>query len=73
MRCPECHKKMELRGEGDDKTFYCVCGYREKLESFKKRKSEQVSSRDVRNYLKQQESGEPINTALADALKKLKL
>ena len=73
VRCPECHKKMELRGEGDDKTFYCVCGYREKLESFKKRKSEQVSSRDVRNYLKQQESGEPINTALADALKKLKL
>ena len=31
VRCPECHKKMELRGEGDDKTFYCVCGYRESL------------------------------------------
>ncbi|HPD00077.1 MAG TPA: DNA topoisomerase III [Acetivibrio sp.] len=72
-RCPECHKKMELRGEGEDKTFYCVCGYRERLESFKKRKSEQVDKRDVREFLKQQESTEPINTALADALKKLKL
>lgn len=72
-RCPECHKKMELRGEGEDKTFYCVCGYRERLESFKKRKSDQVSNRDVRDYLKHQESTEQINTALADALKKLKM
>ncbi len=28
-RCPECHKKMELRGEGEKKSFYCSCGYRE--------------------------------------------
>ncbi|WP_265446250.1 DNA topoisomerase III [Acetivibrio straminisolvens] len=72
-RCPECHKKMEIRGEDENKTFYCVCGYREKLEAFKKRKQEQVSSREVRNFLKQQDEDIPINTALADALKKLKI
>lgn len=72
-RCPECHKKMEVRGEGEDKSFYCVCGHREKLEAFKKRKSEQVSSKEVRSFLKQQEDDQQINTALADALKKLKM
>ena len=29
-RCPECHKKMEIRGEGETKIFVCGCGYREK-------------------------------------------
>ena len=33
-RCPECHKKLEMRGEGDKKAFFCVCGYREKLTDF---------------------------------------
>ncbi|WP_313561916.1 DNA topoisomerase III, partial [Ruminiclostridium cellobioparum] len=32
-RCPQCHKKMEIRGEGDNKSFYCACGYREKLDT----------------------------------------
>lgn len=72
-RCPECHKKMEIRGEGEDKTFYCACGYREKLEAFKKRKQGQVSSREVKNFLKHQGEDRAINTALADALKKLKM
>ncbi len=71
-RCPECHKKMEIRGEGDNKSFYCACGYREKLDSFKKRKGEQVDKREVARFMKQQDSGEPINSALADALAKWK-
>ena len=71
-RCPECHKKMEIRGEGDNKSFYCACGYREKLEAFKKRKGEQVDKRDVARFMKQQDSDEPINSALADALAKWK-
>ena len=69
-RCPECHKKMEIRGEGDNKAFYCVCGYREKLEAFKKRKGEKVNKKEVNKYLKQQETEGQINSALADALKK---
>ena len=30
-RCPNCHKRMELRGEGEKQLFACVCGYREKM------------------------------------------
>lgn len=68
-RCPECHKKMEIRGEGENKSFYCACGYREKLEAFKKRKSEHVDKKEVTNYLRKQED-EGINSALAEALAK---
>lgn len=71
-RCPECHKKMEIRGEDENKTFYCACGYREKLEAFKERKSEQVNKKEVSKFLKQQDAEENINSALADALAKWK-
>jgi len=77
-RCPNCMKRMELRGEGEGRIFVCVCGYREKMSAFEKRKEQQkpkVSKREVANYLNKQkkEQDEPLNTALADALKKLKL
>ncbi|WP_088008755.1 DNA topoisomerase III [Indiicoccus explosivorum] len=71
-RCPVCHKRMELRGEGDGRIFTCKCGHREKLSVFeqKKKKSQsKASKRDVNQYLKKQD--EPKNTAMADALKKL--
>lgn len=69
-RCPNCHKKMELRGEGDKQMFACVCGYREKLSDFKKRRaSAGANKRDVRKYLANQDSGGG-NTAMADALAK---
>ncbi len=71
-RCPECHKKMEIRGEGDNKSFYCACGYREKLDAFKKRKGDQVDKKEVAKYMKQQEAEGNINSALADALSKWK-
>lgn len=71
-RCPECHKRMELRGEGENKSFYCVCGYREKLESFRSRKSEQVNKKEVNRFLRQQDQEDNINSALADALSKWK-
>jgi DNA topoisomerase III len=77
-RCPQCHKKLELRGEGDGQIFTCKCGYREKLSAFearrKKESSGKVDKRTVQKYLKNQnKEEEPINTALADALKKLNL
>jgi DNA topoisomerase-3 len=71
-RCPECHKKMEIRGEGDNKTFYCSCGYREKLAEFNKKKSEEVNKKEVSKFLNQQEAPANINSALADALAKWK-
>lgn len=78
-RCPECHKKLELRGKGDGQIFVCPnCSYREKLSAFNKRKNEQgnrVNKRDVNNFMKKQkkENSEPVNSAFADALAKLKL
>lgn len=69
-RCPQCHKKMEIRGEAENKTFFCACGHREKLESFKKRKGEKVNKKEVRKILKNQEPKEEINSALAEALSK---
>lgn len=77
-RCPQCKKKLELRGQGEGQVFACKCGYREKLTTFNERKKKEqntkVSKSDVNKYLKQQnKQEEPINTALADALKKLNL
>lgn len=71
-RCPECHKKMEIRGEGEDKSFFCSCGYREKLSAFTKRKGETVNKKEVTNFLKNQQDDTSINSALAEALAKLK-
>ncbi|MGG3623585.1 DNA topoisomerase III [Bacillus gobiensis] len=76
-RCPKCHKRLELRGEGEGQIFACVCGHREKLSSFEKRKAKEktgrASKRDVHSYMKKQDKDEPINNALAEQLKKLKL
>ncbi len=77
-RCPECHKKLELQGEGEGQIFVCGCGYREKLSAFnerKKQESNKVSKNDVSRFLRQQQKSndEPMNSALADALSKLKL
>lgn len=77
-RCPNCHKKLELRGEGDGQIFVCSCGYREKLSAFNERKKKdntKLSKKDVSRYLKNQkkENEEPINSAFAEALAKLKL
>lgn len=71
-RCPNCHKKMELRGEGEKQMFACACGYREKLSDFKKRRaSSGANKRDVRKYLANQDTGSG-NTAMAAALAKWK-
>lgn len=74
-RCPNCHKKMMLKGHGDGQVFVCSCGYREKLAAFKERRKKEgagVSRRDVRKYLEKQKD-EPVNTAFADALAKIRL
>nr|WP_092072500.1 DNA topoisomerase III [Dendrosporobacter quercicolus]NSL48513.1 DNA topoisomerase III [Dendrosporobacter quercicolus DSM 1736]SDM43047.1 DNA topoisomerase-3 [Dendrosporobacter quercicolus] len=77
-RCPVCHKKLELRGEGEGRLFVCACGHREKLTAFNERKKQEqpnLSKREVSQYLQQQNKSDhqPINTALAEALAKLKL
>lgn len=76
-RCPNCHKKLELKGEGEGKIFVCKCGFREKLSAFNKRKQQEttsISNREASKFIaKQSKQEENLNTALADALSKLKL
>ena len=74
-RCPQCHKKMELIKRGGEETFVCSCGYKEKLDAFKKRREKEgagVSKKDVRRYLNNQKE-ESINHAFAQALSSIKL
>ncbi|PEL23746.1 DNA topoisomerase III [Bacillus toyonensis] len=76
-RCPQCKKKLELRGEGEGQIFACKCGYREKLSTFQERRKKEsgnkADKRDVQKYLKQQnKEEEPLNNPFAEALKKLK-
>jgi len=69
-RCPNCHKKLELRGEGEKRAFVCICGYREKYADFEKRRAEKgAGKREVQKYLATQDRSGG-NTALAEALKK---
>ena len=76
-RCPNCKKRLELKGQGENQIFTCQCGHREKLSSFNKRKAKQkdrLSKGQVNQYLKKQDKQEEVlNTSLADALSKLKL
>lgn len=77
-RCPKCHKKMEMYKKGEEETFICACGYKEKLSAFKARREKEgagVNKRDVKRYLDRQknEAKEPINNAFADAFAKLNL
>ena len=77
-RCSTCHKKLELRGEGEHQMFVCSCGYREKLSAFNNRKKQehtQGSKGEVSRYLKEQNQGNdgPFNSAMSEAFAKLKL
>lgn len=77
-RCPQCRKKLELRGTGDKQLFTCSCGYREKMSSFEARKRKErntLSKKEVSKYMHQQKKNEqqPINTSLADALSRVKV
>jgi DNA topoisomerase-3 len=77
-RCPECRKRMELRGEGEGQIFVCSCGFREKFSSFQERKKQEsnsISKRELAKYLKEQQKAnkELTNPALAEALSRLKL
>ncbi|MFB5252291.1 DNA topoisomerase III [Bacillus mycoides] len=76
-RCPQCKKKLELRGEDAGQIFACKCGYREKLSTFQERRKKEsgnkADKRDVQKYMKQQKKeDEPLNNAFAEALKNLK-
>jgi len=76
-RCPNCHKKLTMYGEGENKTFSCACGHKEKISTFNKRKQEsksKMSKRDVQNYLNKQnkKKDDDYDNPFADAFKNYK-
>lgn len=49
-RCPVCHKRMEMIGKGEDATFVCACGHKERMTKFQERRKKEgggVTKRDV--------------------------
>ena len=75
-RCPNCKKKLELKGQGEGRIFTCICGYREKFSSFEKRKKQKknrINKKDINKYLINQNKEEALDNSLAEALKNLKL
>lgn len=74
-RCPNCHKKMVMKGDGSDKRFFCACGYKEKLEAFNKRKkssADKGSKHDLEKFLKEQNAAIEVESPFA-ALSNLNL
>ena len=58
-RCPECHKKLELRGEGEKRSFFCVCGYRERLSDFEqKRENAGANKCETERFMESQKKEE---------------
>lgn len=73
VRCPVCHKKLELFGDGDKQSYVCRCGFREKAEKFRARTGlgRGLSKQAVRQYLQhQQDAAPPIVSPFALALQK---
>ena len=73
-RCPTCHNKLEVFGEGDKKIYVChTCGFREKFDSFNRHLSEKhggASRADVRRYLTSRQDEPPAASAFAKAWEK---
>ncbi len=71
-RCPNCHKKLELRSSSGEDIFACVCGYREKMSAFKERtKKSGAGKADVRRYMAKQNSEDAGgSSAMAEQLAK---
>lgn len=73
VRCPNCHKKMEIYGMGDKKTYVCPCGFREKVEKFHAKNNESgggASKQFVKQYLQKQQRQEEEVSVFELALQK---
>ena len=78
-RCPECKKKLELRGQGEGKIYVCTganCNFREKASAFEKRfdKKGKIDKRETQRIMKkmQKEAEEVNDNPFAELLKNFK-
>lgn len=76
MRCPNCHKKMEVSGEGEKQIYSCECGYKERFDKLHERIGKGgADKKTVQKYLSSQKRNEDkgesaLAKALAEAFKK---
>ncbi|MBR2593434.1 MAG: DNA topoisomerase III [Firmicutes bacterium] len=70
VKCPNCHKKMEMTGEGEKRMYVCSCGYKERCDKFhEKQGGGGADKRTVQKYLASQKKNEDKGeSALAKAL-----
>ena len=70
VRCPNCHKKMDISGEGEKQMYTCACGFRERCDRFhEKQGGGGADKRTVQKYLSSQNKNEDKGeSALAKAL-----
>ncbi len=73
-RCPRCHKRLDVVGEGEKRLYVCKCGFREKFDRFNeelKARANHSGKRDVADYMRKQQKEEgqtsPFAAAWADA------
>lgn len=64
MRCPNCHKRMELFGEGEKRMYVCRCGFRERADKLHQERKQQrgASKQEVQRYLKKQQAQDKGDT-----------
>lgn len=75
-RCPVCHKRMELFGSGEKKSFVCACGFRENEEQFilRTKGSKNAASKSfTRQYLKNQNKQQKNDEEESDFARALRL
>lgn len=73
-RCPNCHKKLNVIGDGEKRIYSCPCGFREKFDRFNKQLAERrdnMGKRELEQYMKKQENEKPQESAFAIAWAKL--
>ena len=60
-RCPNCHKRLELRGQGDGQIFVCKCGHRRLSAPKTCFIGGKSDKRDVQKYMKSKMSQKQRN------------
>lgn len=71
VRCPNCHKTMEIIGEGEKQNYACICGYRERVSRFHENQSGGGASKAfTQNYLRKQQNEPADESPFAIALRK---
>ena len=69
IRCPQCHKKTEIIGEGENKRIACGCGWREKYDRYMEKNRENLNrmdKREVEKYLHKANAPAGADAPLSD-------